>query len=435
MSGLKARLGALFARRRKASAAGPLIAFGQVGRPVWTPRRYDAFAEEGFRKNVVAYRAITEVAQGAASVPWLLFRGRGAEREGLDDHPLLRLLVRPNPLQGGAEMFEALYAYKLIAGNSYVEAVGPDGKPPREFYTLRPDRMKVVPGPNGLPTVYEYGVGGRTRRWAVDPVTGRSPILHIKAFNPLDDWYGMSAIEAAAFAIDQHNAAGAWNQALLQNGARPSGAFVYRPPDAAGALTDRQYERLKLDIEAHYTGPRNAGRPLVLEGGLDWREMSLTPKDMDFINAKHTSARDVALAFGVPPQLLGIPGDNTYSNYREARLALWEETILPLIDHVRKELNVWLVPMFDERLELTFDADAISALSLRRERVWERVRKADFLTINEKREAVGYEPIEGGNVLPAPRRRPRLEQVGRPPGEVKAVPSSEAGEGFGPEEG
>ncbi|WP_458694298.1 phage portal protein [Wolbachia endosymbiont (group A) of Andrena hattorfiana] len=138
----------------------------------------------------------------------------------------------------------------------------------------------------------------------------------------MNDWYGLSPIEAAAYSIDQYNQAGAWNQAMLQNGARPSGAIVVKSAKdgSGGSLSQEQYQRLKEQINDHYSGSVNAGRPILLEGGLEWKEMSLSPRDMDFIESKHSSARDIALAFGVPPQLLGIPGDNTYSKLVEARL-------------------------------------------------------------------------------------------------------------------
>src|SRR5262249_6059682 len=146
---------------------------------------------------------------------------------------------------------------------------------------------------------------------------GVPPILHLTCFHPLDDHYGLSSLEAAAVAVDTHNAAASWNKALLDNAARPSGALVYAGPDGA-VLSDNQFQRLKRELEDTYQGAVNAGRPLLLEGGLDWKAMSLSPKDMDFMEAKHAAAREIALAFGVPPMLLGIPGDNTYSNYQEA---------------------------------------------------------------------------------------------------------------------
>jgi len=228
----------------------------------------------------------------------------------------------------------------------------------------------------------------------VERVSGRGSVLHLKNFHPLNDWYGLSAVEAAAYSIDQHNQSGAWNQALLQNGARPSGALVVRPESpGGGTLSEDQYNRVKLQIDEQFSGAANAGRPILLEGGLDWKEMSLTPKDMDFIQAKNSAARDIALAFGVPPQLLGIPGDNTYSNLQEARLALWEQTVIPLVQATTDALNNWLVPMFDANVELVPDTDNISVLATRNQAVWDRVQAATFLTVNEKRAAVGYPPV------------------------------------------
>jgi phage portal protein BeeE len=185
--------------------------------------------------------------------------------------------------------------------------------------------MKVVAGKTGLPQGYAFTLSGAERRWEADPVSGRVAILHLKTFHPLDDWYGLSPVEPAGYAIDQRNESDRWNMALLQNGARPSGALVYEPRDGAAAnLTDEQFARLRQEVAAQYGGAKNAGRPMLLDGGLRWQEMSLSPKDMDFLDARHAASRDVAQAFGVPPQLLGIPGDNTYSNYQEARLSLWD---------------------------------------------------------------------------------------------------------------
>ena len=389
-------------RETKASAAGPIIALNRIGQPRWTPRRYDAFADEGYRKNVIAYRSINEVARAAASVPWSLFRQAGGDRKAIEDHPLLGLLARPNPIMGHGAFFEALVGYYLIAGNSYIEAVGPDGGAPLELWTLRPDRMLVIPGGFGLPEGFRYLLGGKSKTWEADPLTGAGPILHVKTFNPLDDFYGMSPIEAAAYNIDIRNESDKHNQALLQNDARPSGAMVYAPRDGAPAdLTDEQYARLKIAIDEQFSGA-NTGKAMVIGGGMTWQQMGMKPKDMDFMQAKFSSSRDIALAFGVPPMLLGIPGDNTFANYQEARLALWEETVIPLLRLLRDELNNWLTPTFGDDLTLDIDLDEVPALTIRRQATWERVNGATFLTVNEKRDAVGRGEIEGGDVLLVP---------------------------------
>jgi HK97 family phage portal protein len=164
-------------------------------------------------------------------------------------------------------------------------------------------------------------------------------------------------------------------------------------------LSDNQFERLKRELEDTYQGAVNAGRPLLLEGGLDWKAMSLSPKDMDFLEAKHTAAREIALAFGVPPMLLGIPGDNTYSNYQEANRVFWRQTVLPLATRMGCALMQWLAPVFGTSLRLAVDTDRIDALAADRAALWERIATAPFLTINEQREAAGYGPVEGGDRL------------------------------------
>jgi HK97 family phage portal protein len=197
--------------------------------------------------------------------------------------------------------------------------------------------------------------------------------------------------------IEMQDSASRWNNGLLRNGARPSGALIMK--DNAGYLSDEQFERLKEQLVEKYSGAANSGKPLLLEGGLDWREMSISPKDMDFIESKNSAAREIALAFGVPPQLLGINGDNTYSNMQEARIALWEETLIPLLNKIASSLTHWFAQFYGDDIYLDFDRDSISALSEKRENVWAKIAASDFMTINEKRAFAGLEPITGGDRL------------------------------------
>lgn len=367
------------------------------GQAVWSDRNYHQFAQEAYIRNVIAHRAINLISSAAAGIKLDLYAwsAKGVRRE-VKSHAMLTLLRQPNPNQAFSEFFQAFYHYYLISGNTFAQAIGPKGMPPAELHLLRPDRVSVIAGKNTMPAGYRYTVGNNSLDFSVNPITGHSAVLHFKKFHPLNDWYGLSPVEAAAYSIDQHNQAGAWNQALLQNGARPSGALVVRSDSAGGGtLTEDQYSRVKLQIDEQFSGPANAGRPLLLEGGLDWKEMSLSPKDMDFIEAKNSSARDIALAFGVPPQLLGIPGDNTYSNLQEARLALWEQSVIPLVQMTVDALNGWLIPMFGNQMELVPNTDDVSALATRNQAIWDRIEKATFLTEDEKRAAVGYPPMAG----------------------------------------
>jgi HK97 family phage portal protein len=386
------RLKNLIAPETKSSRTAKLLTIASGGRAHWTTRDYATLARQGYIDNAVVHRAVRLIAENAAACSFLVFDG-AQERDG---HPLQQLLTRPNPRQDGGVFFEMLFAHLLLAGNAYVEGVALDNAV-RELYALRPDRMRLVPGADGWAEAYEYHVAGRSVRFdqLASPVP---PILHLTFFHPLDDHYGLAPIEAAATALDTHNAAAKWNKALLDNAARPSGALVYAGPENA-VLNETQFERLKCELEKNYQGAINAGRPFLLEGGLDWKPMSLSPKDMDFLEAKHTAAREIALAFGVPPMLLGIPGDNTFANYQEANRVFFRQTVLPLAARVGNSLAQWLAPQFGDDIRVMIDTDRIDALSADRAALWDRVSTADFLTLNEKREAVGYGPVDGGDRL------------------------------------
>ena len=367
----------------KQSRAHALISLHMTGQPVWTPRNYQSFANEGFSQNAVGFRCVKMIAEAAASVPFRLF----TNGELASEHPLLDLLAKPNPSHSGRSLMEAFYGYLQVAGNAYLEAALV-GRQLRELHVLRPDRMKVIPGPEGWPEGYEYTVNGTSVRFSQNrkPVPA---ILHMALFNPLNDYYGMSPFEAAARSIDIHNAASAWNKALLDNAARPSGALVYGAKDGEANLTSEQFERLKSELEEAYQGARNAGRPMVLEGGLEWKQISHSPKDMEHIEARHAAARDIALAFGVPPMLLGIPGDNTFANYSEANRTFWRQTVLPLAEKTAWQLTNWLAPAFGGDLKLACDTANLTALASEQEALWKRIGEAGFLSDEEKRQLLG----------------------------------------------
>ena len=302
----------------KRSASGPLVAYHSVGRVAWTPRDAVSLTRAGFLNNPVGYRSVKLIAEAAAALP-LIFQDQDRRYE---DHPILRLVRNPNPAQGKAELLEALIAQLLLTGNGYLEAVTSEDNVPEELHVLRSDRMNLVPGPDGWPMAYEYSVGSKKHRFEV--TDGQSPICHVRSFHPHDDHYGLSALQAAASAVDVHNSASRWSKALLDNAARPSGAIVYHGVDGQGTMSAEQYERLQIEMESYHQGAANAGRPMLLEGGLDWKPMGFSPSDMEFQKTKESAAREIALAFGVPPMLLGIPGDATYANYQEANRAFYQ---------------------------------------------------------------------------------------------------------------
>ncbi|OWU85304.1 portal protein [Oceanicola sp. 22II-s10i] len=369
----------------KASATGK-VAWAGSGRVAWSPRDVATLTRTGFAGNPVGFRAVKMIAEAAAALPLVLQDAR----QRFEMHPVLDLMRAPNPAQGRAALFEALYGQLLLTGNGYLEAVGEEGVP-EELHVLRSDRMSLVPGADGWPVAYEYAVGGRKHRFDVSG--GRAVVCHLKSFHPQDDHYGFSPLQAAAQALDVHNAASRWSKALLDNAARPSGAIVYRGPEGQSSMTTEQYDRLVSEMESHHQGARNAGRPMLLEGGLDWKPMGFSPSDMEFHKTKEAAAREIALAFGVPPMLLGIPGEATYANYQEAHRAFYRLTVLPLVARVTAGVGEWLSGFAGEVLELKPDLDQVPALAAERDAQWSRVAGADFLSAREKRALLGL-PVE-----------------------------------------
>lgn len=372
------------------------------GGSLFNHKRKDGFknyASEGYQQNAIVYRCVNEIANGAASIPFKVFQG---DIE-LERHPLVSLLERPNPTQAGVEYFQALYSFLLLSGNSYALASAVN-QVPNELYLLRPDRVEIEPSETQVPKSYQYKLNNQlVAKYDADPVTGQSEVKHFKMWNPLDDYLGLSPLMAAAVDLDQHNMIAKHNIGLLVNGARPSGAIVFKPKDENGnslMLTDGQRQQISDDLNQRFTGNKNAGRPMLLEGDFDWKEMAMSPRDMDFLQNKHMAAKDIALCFGVPSQLIGIPDSQTYANVQEARLALYEETIIPLARRVESDLNEWLAPSFGDEIRIEYDVEQIPAMTERRRRIYENVVAAvreGIISRNEARERLGLEPISGGD--------------------------------------
>ena len=332
------------------------------------PRSYEALVRAAYRDNPVAQRAVRMVAEGVGGAPLACS----------DD--AARTLVMTTT--AGQSLLETVSSQILLHGNAYIQIARDGAGRPAELFALRPERVKIEGDAHGWPCMFVYTLGNAVRRFPA------SMIIHIKAMNPLDDLYGNGALDAASGAVAVHNAASAWNKALLDNAARPSGALVYDPGETGATLSTEQFERLRAELEGSFAGAINAGRPMLLEGGLKWQSLSLSPADMDFLGLKAAAARDIALAFGVPPVLLGLPGDATYANYREANRALWRQTILPLAGKILGAIVQGLQSSFPG-LSLSVDLDRVGELSEDRERLWNALSGADFLTPEEKRAMVG----------------------------------------------
>jgi HK97 family phage portal protein len=412
---------------QKASAAGDVLVGYQSGRPAYSGVDYKSLNKEGYQKCMAVYACVERISNSVAHVPLNLYRGK-VEIEDDENHPLLKRLQRPNPWTPGYLFWKSFVAFRLLNGNSYLERILRDSKneattdpnspqedPVLELWFHRPDMMKVQPSKYSTPEAYVLENAGKKKEWKANPITGESDILHWKTFNPTDLWNGQSPLATGIDAMMAFNKANDWNKHLLDNVAQPNGAFVYKPNAAQpGGMSQIQMDTLRKDLEEKLSGPKNARRPLILNG-LEWQTMSLTPLEMDWLNGKDSSIRDICNIFGVPAQMLGLKDAQTYSNYAEARQAFYMETVLPMLDELCDVLNHWLIPLYGDDLMIKPDHDDVDALAPSRYEYWDKVNGNNFLTINEKRDAVGYEEIPDGDVIMVPSTQVPLEQAVTPP--------------------
>ena len=289
---------------------------------IWSAHNYNSFCTEAYHKNPIVYSCVRMTADGAARIPLRLYKNNNI----LENHPALSLLHMPNTQQNAFALRSELLSGLQISGNAYLKIVTDkqNGKKPLALYALRPDRISIETTSQGHIRHYNYGALSSDKKEKIAP----DKMLHLKYYSATDDYYGQAPLFAAMRANDIHNKISDFQKSLLDNSARPSGCLVYHGTHNAPNLTKDQFERLKSELENNYMGASAAGRPMILEGGLDWKTMSLTPADMEFAELRHQTAREIALCFGIPPMMLGIPGDNTYSNYQEAIRVFTRNTLI-----------------------------------------------------------------------------------------------------------
>jgi len=376
---------------KQSSGQGLMVVEGSAA--VWAPRDYETFSKDGYQSNPYVFAAISEIARSVSGLPWVVIeKNRDGSQSQVSDpnNPVLKLINRPNPDQSSATFIEAAISFYLIAGNVYIEAVGPENGAPKEIWLLRPDRMSVIPGREGI-IGYEYKVKQKKIRIAFEDC------LHLKSFNPISDYYGMSPLEAAARSVDQNNESRFWNYNLLKNNAKVTFALT-----TDGELTDQQRQRIKKEFEDKYSGPTNAAKPKVFEGGIKPHIISQSPEQMDWSEGIRLSGKEIAIALGVPPEVIGDSQNRSYASYSEARKSFYMETVLPIAEIYEQEINNWLMPKLDDRYRLMVDKDRVDALQEDRSEIWTRTMSAvsaGVITTNEARDLLGFESIEGMDTL------------------------------------
>lgn len=327
--------------------------FNDVPQPHSMGRNYKNYADQGYATNDSVYKCVKYILQNGAAIPPKLYTNATKDDE-ITSHALLDRLARPNLEQDGVTFREAVLGWYLIAGNAFLYAIRP-GKTggaagasgygttgaPDELWVLDPNKVHPLPHPTRGIVGYKFDDFDDKQ----NPIPAAN-VGHLKTWNPKDPIFGISPIEVAALMVDQQNAARKWNLALLQNMAKPSGAWVTDTP-----LAKNERDRLEERINEKLSGARNAGRVPVLDAGAKWTATGLPPSELDWLESLRYNAGQIANLYDIPPQLIGDTSATTYNNMKEAKAASYTEGIFPALDKFFSMLTMWLVPMYPDLVD------------------------------------------------------------------------------------
>jgi HK97 family phage portal protein len=346
--------------------------------------------DEGYAASSIVYTAVEKRAKLLASTPWRVERRRGDEWEPLDDHPLINLLERPNPDQSFYElMYEASQSLDL-AGNAYLTEIRPsEGRPPVALWLLPAEYMKIKPGRSQLVEYYEYSEDGIRQR--IQP----EDLIHLKMPNPSNRWFGMPVLMAAGRATDVDRETGIWQKTSLQNR-----GVLDMHIEVPEGTTPEQIEEAKRQYREKHGGPDTAREPIFSSGRIT--QLGQTAVEMDFVASRRAIWTEIAAVFGVPLAAMGFTEDVNLANADAMMRQLWQNTIIPQLDLIKRQLNHQLASEFGDDIRLMYDLSNVAALQ---DDFGEKLSNAErlfrmgvpFNEINQKLE-LGFEDTEGGEV-------------------------------------
>lgn len=360
-----------------------------------TPNRNTkSYIDEGYAFNPIVYRCVKEITTAIGSVDLEVKVG---EKE-VETHDLTKLLKRPNINQSWPEFLREVVSEYLLSGNAFILQSPEVGKP-LELFVMQSRFVTVEVGKMGLPLNYIYDTGSFKKTFPVDQITRLSAIIDWKDYNPNNKFLGLPAMSAAALSADVHNNGLKWNASLLENGGKMSGVLQIE-----GEPSDDAIARLKKYFKEQFQGKDNAGGIPVATDGAKFVPFDRSPVDMDYMSTMKETAKYIASCFGVP--LFLIDNDNSsFNNVEQAKERLWTDTVLPLLDAVLNVLSNRFSALYNQPIEICYDADSIPALAKVRQTKVDNTKglvKDGIITINEGRKELGYDPIEGGDTLFVP---------------------------------
>lgn len=361
-------------------------------------RNTRAYVKEGYGANDTIYKVVNYCITNGAAIPPRLYTNRTMQ-ETIDSHPLLDKLDSPNPEWDGVFYREGILGWYLVTGNSFQYSIrkGTTG-PPDELWTLEAQKVHPIPSRKLGITGYRYDDFEEDQN--IIPALN---IAHMRSWNPLDPIFGLSPLAVGGIMVDMQTASRKWDLALLQNYAKPPGAWVFD-----GILDVNTRKKVKEALNNEMAGYRNAGKVPVLDGGFKWVSSMTPPSELDWLESLKYNAGQLANLYNIAPQLIGDTSASTYHNMEEAKAASYTEAIFPMLDKMYSYWNRWLLPMYPDlkNAYLYYDKTTVEVVqAVIQQRLTAAVDRANkswmqgSCTLNEAREQQGLAPIPGGDVF------------------------------------
>lgn len=370
---------------------------------------YNANLKDAYFSNPVVYFCVNLIATLATQPRWELYVD-GKEVTNITSteygKALFAFIQRPNEKQTLRDFISNYIIHDYLAGETFMYRY-PNNKALNrgngKVILLEPSNMEIKDD--------KYIFTNKDNKRMEIPLVNSDKtkdILHRASWHPTSN-RGFSSLTPAWIAIQNMNAALQWNASTLKNSARLSMVAIQKEstiPNTKQTLTPEQQKRLQEDL-SRFASPQGRGKPFVLSGDWDIKELGQSNADLEFIKGLESMSRLIALSFGVDPILLSLPGDSTYSNKKEANAAVFKMVVLPKLEMMKDDITNWFSELYgiDKQVEIRLNMDDVVCLESDREKLWSRQKDAvDILTIDERRLLLGFEPLpnKAGEVLSKP---------------------------------
>lgn len=347
------------------------------------------------------YTCVWNIASFTAMVPFKLYKEtKQGELELLPrDHPAVNLFRYINPIETQFGLWSAIALCLELFGTAYILKTRPgkeySGKPD-ELWLLQPHRVDIIPSKDGfMPEGYKYKMG--QGKIIVFPA---EMVAVIKYPSPTDPLYGQGSVKALQRTLRTDWEAQRFNMHLLMNQARPFGAIK-----VSGFLTKEQREQLRKEWDRVHKGAAKAGRPALLQGDVDWLDMSKSPHDIEFAELRKMMREEIIAGFGLFPTVVGLPTAN-YATARQQRRMFAENTMIPKLTLIEQSLTKFLLADFGDDIIGKFDYSNVPALKddeTLKAKIAATLVDKRIMSPNEVRQKFyKLEPYRGGDEMLAP---------------------------------